>query len=87
MLQRDDVIVHEGGRSTTRQLTLGLLILKGNVNHVIRDLGYWKVCVRWAPRSITFDHITARKAVSFELSAGFEAEGETLCQVVTTNGT
>jgi hypothetical protein len=47
ILQRDDAIVPEDGRSTTRQIALCLLILKGNVNHIIRDLGYWKVCVRW----------------------------------------
>ena len=87
MLQRDDVIVLEDGRSTRRQLALSLFTLKGNVNHIIRDLGYWKVFVRWAPRGLAFDHKTARKAVYFELSARFEAEGETLCQVVTTNDT
>lgn len=47
MLQRDDTVVPEDGSSTTRQLALSLLILKGNVYHIIRDLGYWKVCVRW----------------------------------------
>ena len=87
MLQREDAIVPEDGRSTTRQLALSLLILKGNVNHIIRDLGYWKVCVRWVPRGLTFDHKTARKAVSLELSARSEAEGENLSQVVTTNDT
>jgi hypothetical protein len=85
MLQCDDAIIPEDGRSITRQLALSLLILKGNVNHIARDLEYWKVCVRWAPRGLTFDHKTARKAVSFELSARFEAEGETLCQIVTAN--
>jgi hypothetical protein len=40
-----DAIACEDGRSTTQQLALGLLILKGNVNHIIKDRGYWKACI------------------------------------------
>lgn len=86
-MQRYDAIVPEDERSSTRQFALSLSILTGKVNHIIRDLGYGKVCVGWAPRGLTFDHKTARKAFSLELPARFEAEGETLCQVVRTNDT
>lgn len=68
MLQRD-AIVCEDGRSTTQQLALSLLILKGNVNHIIQNRGYWKACIRWVPRGITFDQKITRKTISFELTA------------------
>lgn len=87
MVLRDDAIVPEDGRSTTRQLAPSLLILKGNINHIIRELGCWKVCVRWVSRGLTFDQKTVRKAIYFELSARFEAEGETVSQVVAVNDT
>jgi len=58
MLQRDDAIVPEDGHNTTLQLDLSLLILKVN-NHIIRDLRYWKVCVRWA--HIGTSHLTIKQ--------------------------
>jgi DNA-binding MarR family transcriptional regulator len=47
MLQRDDDIVREDGRITTRQQALIISISKESVSRVIRDIEYSKMCVRW----------------------------------------
>jgi hypothetical protein len=48
-----------------------------SVSHIIRDLGYLKVCGRWAPQGLKVEHKNDRKAISSKLLAHFEAEGET----------
>ena len=73
----DDAIIREDGRITTRQLVLSLSISKGSVSHIIRDLGFSKVCTRCVPQSFTVKRKTKRKAISSTLLVCFQAQGET----------
>jgi hypothetical protein len=56
MLQRHDTIVSEDHRVTTRQLALSLSITKASVTDIVRNLGYWKSCLIWVPRSFAVKH-------------------------------
>jgi hypothetical protein len=78
MFWHADVIVRDGLCITTWQAALSLSISKGSVNHFTRDLGYWKVCAWWVPRSFAVEHATERKGFFLEFLARFEAEGESL---------
>ncbi|GFG28558.1 hypothetical protein Cfor_11691 [Coptotermes formosanus] len=77
MLQSADAIVREDRRIATRPLTFNLTITEGNVQPIIRGLGYLKVRAKLVPRSLTVKHKTEIKATSSELLARFEAEGRT----------
>jgi len=61
-----------------------LLICKGSVSDIIKDLGYWKVCTRCVPLNLKVKHKTKRKAISSKLLACFEAEVETCLSWVVT---
>ena len=83
MLQRDDAIVREGRRITTRQLAFSLPISKGSVSHIILGLGRSRVYARRVPRSATVEKINF-----FRADGTFEAEGETfLSRIVTADET
>jgi hypothetical protein len=76
MLQHADAIVHEDHHITTQQLALRLSISKGSVCRIIQDLVYLKVCERCVPQSRTVEQKTKQKALSSELLAHFEAQGD-----------
>ena len=61
MLQCGDAIVCKDWCITTKQQALILSISKGSVSHIIRDLGYSKVCTGWVPGSLAIEHKTERK--------------------------
>lgn len=63
MLQRDDAIVREDRRITTRQLVLSLPISKGIVSHIILGLGRSRVSARRVPRSVTVEKINFFRVV------------------------
>lgn len=48
--------VREDRHITSWQLALSLLVSKGSVGHIIRDLAYSKLGARWVSRSSTFEH-------------------------------
>jgi hypothetical protein len=63
ILQRDDAIVREDQRITTRQLALSLPISKGSVSHIILGLGRSRVIARRVPRSVTVEKINFFRVV------------------------
>jgi transposase len=62
-------------RITTRELTAILGIGKESVDKIIHQLGYSKVCTRWAPRSLIEEHKEQSKIICSELLARYEVEG------------
>lgn len=72
MLQRDDAIVREDRRITTRQMALSLPISKGSVCHII-----WVLDVQGCVRNVFLGASQSRRSISSELLAHFEAEGKT----------
>jgi hypothetical protein len=88
MLKRADAFVSRGSLYHHQQLVLSLSISKGSVSHIIQDLGYSNVCLRWGPWSLTVEHKTVRNVISCELFTYFEAGGETfLFPIVTADET
>jgi hypothetical protein len=63
MLQCGDATICKDWCITTQQQTLSHLISKRSFSHIIRDLGYSKVCTGWIPGSLTIEHKTERKAI------------------------
>jgi hypothetical protein len=84
MLQHANAIIHEDQHITTRQLVLSLSISRGSVSHIIRDIGYLKLCMIWVPWSLTVEQKIEGKAISYELLACFEAERETFLSWIVT---
>jgi len=76
MLQRADGIIHADWRITSRQLAVQLSVSNGSAMAIIETLGYYKICARWVPRSLTTENRRQRKAISSELLERFDAEGE-----------
>jgi len=68
-----------------QQLVFSLSISKGSVSHIIQDLGYSNVCLRWAPWILTVEHKTVRNAIYSESFACFEAGGETFLFLIVTS--
>jgi nicotinamide mononucleotide adenylyltransferase len=66
------------------QLAISLVISKGSVSHIIQDLGYSKVCIRWVPWSLTVKHKTERKAISSKLLARFQVQEQTFLSWIVT---
>jgi hypothetical protein len=66
MLQRADAIVCEDQRVKTKQLALSFLVSKGSVSHIIRDLGYLKVCVGGF-FGVSQSNTTQRQAIFFRV--------------------
>jgi hypothetical protein len=75
-MQRADSHIRNDRRITTRELAAILGIGKGSVDKIIRQLGYSKVCARWAPWSLAKEHKKQRKIICSELLARYEAEGD-----------
>jgi hypothetical protein len=82
MLQRENAIVHEDRRITTRQLALSISINNGRVGHIIPDLGYSKLCAEWVPRSTAVGQETERKAISSKLLARLKLRERPSCSVL-----
>ena len=83
ILQCANAIIWEDHCMTT-WLALGLAVSKGNVSHIIQDIGYLEVCLRGFSWSFAVKHKTDREAISSELLACFEAEGETFVSWIVT---
>lgn len=62
-------MLHYSARSCIAnwQLAMGLWNSKVNACHIIHDLMYSKMCLKWVPWSLTFEHKTKRTAISFKL--------------------
>jgi len=71
MVQDDDAIVREDQRVTTRQFLRSLSANKGSVIHIVRDLWYSNVRVRWISRSVYRRHTKPREKPFLELVGMF----------------
>ena len=53
ILQCTNAIVCEDRSITPQQLVLSTPNSKRSVHHIIREVGFFKVCARWAPQSLS----------------------------------
>jgi hypothetical protein len=83
-MQRADSHIRNDGWITTRELAAVLGVGKGSVDKIIHQLGYWKECARWVPRSLTEEHKEQRKIICSELLARYEAEGDYFLSTIVT---
>jgi histone-lysine N-methyltransferase SETMAR len=84
-MQRADSHIRNDRRITTRELSAILGIGKESVDKIIHQLGYSKVCARWAPRSLTEEHKEQRKIICSELLARYEVEGDYFLSTIVTD--